>query len=150
VTKELSTKTVPEIHEWLTRFGLSNLETAYPHELSGGMRQRVAFLRTLMTGKELLLLDEPFGALDTMTKRNMLNWVLDIWEELQKTILFITHDIEEAILLSDRIYILTDRDASAPLEVKVNLPRPRNTNHIYQPEFTEMRKKLEGSIQHGH
>jgi putative hydroxymethylpyrimidine transport system ATP-binding protein len=128
------------IRDWLTRFGLSQFEQAYPHELSGGMRQRVAFLRTIMTGKELLLLDEPFGALDSLTKRNMHAWLLGMWEELQNTVLFITHDLEEAILLSDRIYILRDGKLQ---EFAVNLPRPRNTDSIYQAEFMEMRKELE-------
>ncbi len=104
IAKENKRQKLPEIQEWLARFGLTEYENAYPDELSGGMRQRVAFLRTLMTGRNLLLLDEPFGALDSMTKRSMHSWLLGLWDELQKTVLFITHDLEEAILLSDRIY----------------------------------------------
>ncbi|MCM3569545.1 ABC transporter ATP-binding protein [Neobacillus mesonae] len=134
-----------EIHEWFSRFGLKGYENAFPDELSGGMRQRAAFLRTIMTGKELLLLDEPFGALDAMTKRNMHTWLLGLWEDLQKTVLFITHDLEEAILLSDRIYLLGDAHVR---EWKVNLPRPRNSDQIYQPEFIELRKELERLIHH--
>ncbi len=134
-----------EVREWLTRFGLSGLEKAFPDELSGGMRQRAAFLRTIMTGKELLLLDEPFGALDALTKRNMHSWLLGLWEDLQKTVLFITHDLEEAILLSDRIYLLGDADIR---EWKVSLPRPRNAEQIYQSEFIELRKELERLIHH--
>lgn len=122
---------------WLSRFGLSEYEQAYPHELSRGMRQRVAFLRTIMTGKELLLLDEPFGALDSLTKRNMHAWLLGMWEELQKTVMFITHDLEEAILLSDRIYLLKD---SGVKEWAVKLTRPRDTDFVYKAEFMEMRK----------
>ena len=98
-----------------------------------------------MTGKDLLLLDEPFGALDSMTKRNMHSWLLGLWGELQKTVLFITHDLEEALLLSDRIYIL-QRDGIE--EWKVNLARPRSSELIYQTDFIRMRKELEWLIQH--
>ncbi len=136
---------LPEVQKWLSRFGLSGYEKAFPDELSGGMRQRAAFLRTIMTGKELLLLDEPFGALDALTKRNMHSWLLGLWEELQKTVLFITHDLEEAILLSDRIYLLGGPDVQ---EWKVGLSRPRNSEQIYQPEFIELRRELERLIHH--
>ncbi|MFK9090634.1 ABC transporter ATP-binding protein [Bacillus salipaludis] len=147
VMRENSQQRIPEIREWLARFGLAEVEKAYPDELSGGMRQRVAFLRTIMTGKDLLLLDEPFGALDSLTKRNMHSWLLGLWEDLQKTVLFITHDLEEAILLSDRIYLLGSETIQ---EMKVNVPRPRNTEFIYQSEFFAMRKELGRLIQHEH
>jgi putative hydroxymethylpyrimidine transport system ATP-binding protein len=143
VTNERKQARLPEIKEWLARFGLAEYENTYPNELSGGMKQRVAFLRTLMTGKELLLLDEPFGALDSLTKRNMHKWLLGLWGELQKTVLFITHDLEEAILLSDRIYVLQVKGIK---ELKVNLPRPRSSQLIYQSEFLTMRKELEWLI----
>lgn len=145
VTKEKKKSKLLEVREWLVRFGLADYENSYPNELSGGMRQRAAFLRTLMTGKDLLLLDEPFGALDSMTKRNMHSWLLGLWGELQKTVLFITHDLEEALLLSDRIYIL-QRDGI--VEWKVNLARPRSSELIYQTDFIRMRKELEWLIQH--
>jgi putative hydroxymethylpyrimidine transport system ATP-binding protein len=145
VRKESKQQKLTEIREWLSRFGLADYEKAYPHELSGGMRQRAAFLRTIMTGKDLLLLDEPFGALDSLTKRNMHSWLLGLWGELQKTVLFITHDLEEAILLSDRIYLLKDEGVH---EMRVNLPRPRSSELIYQPEFMAMRKELEWLIHH--
>ena len=144
VSKERTQQNVSEAREWLSRFGLADVEKAYPHELSGGMRQRAAFLRTIMTGKELLLLDEPFGALDSLTKRNMHSWLLNLWGELQKTVLFITHDLEEAILLSDRIYLLK---GTGVMELKVNIPRPRTSDQIYEAEFFEMRKELERLIQ---
>lgn len=140
VTNERKQARIPEIREWLSRFGLAEYEKAFPNELSGGMKQRVAFLRTLMTGRDLLLLDEPFGALDSLTKRNMHSWLLDLWGELQKTVLFITHDLEEAILLSDRIYLLQDTGIK---EMKVTLSRPRSSQLIYQSEFITMRKELE-------
>ncbi|WP_419880812.1 ABC transporter ATP-binding protein [Peribacillus sp. B-H-3] len=142
--KKRSTK---EIVEWIDRFGLSGYENAYPHELSGGMKQRAAFLRTIMTGKDLLLLDEPFGALDSMTKRSMQSWLLELWGELEKTVLFITHDLEEAILLSDRIYILGKKEGSLK-EIKVEFPRPRTPDFIYEPLFLKKRKELERLIQH--
>lgn len=135
---------IPEIREWLLRFGLVDVEKSFPHELSGGMKQRVAFLRTIMTGKELLLLDEPFGALDSLTKRNMHSWLLGLWGELQKTVLFITHDLEEAILLSDRIYLL--KGSGRVQEIKIDLPRPRSSEQIYQADFMNLRKELERLI----
>jgi len=145
VAKENKKVKLPEVRESLTRFGLADYEESFPNELSGGMRQRAAFLRTLMTGKELLLLDEPFGALDSMTKRTMHSWLLGLWGELQKTVLFITHDLEEAILLSDRIYVLKPDGIK---EWKVNMPRPRSPELIYQEDFIRMRKELEWLIQH--
>ncbi|WP_312470880.1 ABC transporter ATP-binding protein [Neobacillus sp.] len=145
VSKENSQRRIPEIREWLDRFGLTEWESAYPDELSGGMRQRVAFLRTIMTGRGLLLLDEPFGALDSLTKRNMHNWLLGLWGELQKTVVFITHDLEEAILLSDRIYLLGRETLQ---EINIKLSRPRSSELIYQSEFITMRKELEWLIHH--
>jgi putative hydroxymethylpyrimidine transport system ATP-binding protein len=145
VSKENSRRKIPQIREWLARFGLAEVEKAYPDELSGGMRQRAAFLRTIMTGKDLLLLDEPFGALDSLTKRNMQSWLLGLWGELQKTVLFITHDLEEAILLSDRIYLLGRESLQ---EVKVSLSRPRSAELIYQSEFITMKQELERLIHH--
>lgn len=143
ITREKKQGKIAEIREWLSRFGLAEYENAYPHELSGGMKQRVAFLRTLMTGRDLLLLDEPFGALDSMTKHNMHSWLLELWGDLQKTVLFITHDLEEAILLSDRIYLLSGDGKSRVKEMKIDLPRPRRSEIIYQTEFISMRKELE-------
>jgi putative hydroxymethylpyrimidine transport system ATP-binding protein len=146
LSKENKQQRMMEIKEWLSRFGLAGYEKAYPHELSGGMRQRAAFLRTIMTGKDLLLLDEPFGALDSLTKRKMHRWLLELWGDLQKTVLFITHDLEEAILLSDRIYLLPSSERQLVQEIKINLPRPRNSELIYQSEFIAMRKELEWLI----
>lgn len=143
LAKEKKQENRTKISEWLTRFGLAGYEKAYPHELSGGMKQRVAFLRTIMTGREVLLLDEPFGALDSMTKHNMHSWLLELWGDLQKTVLFITHDLEEAILLSDRIYLLMGEENGLVKEWKVELPRPRSSELIYQPEFIALRKELE-------
>lgn len=146
ITKENKKTKILEIKNWLSQTGLAEYENAYPHELSGGMKQRVAFLRTIMTGRDLLLLDEPFGALDSLTKRKMHSWLLELWGNLQKTVLFITHDLEEAILLSDRIYLLPGKGSQLIQEVKVNLPRPRRPELIYQSEFIAMRKELEWLI----
>ncbi|MNH82533.1 Carnitine transport ATP-binding protein OpuCA [compost metagenome] len=130
------------IMDMLERFGLGRWAGAYPHELSGGMRQRAAFLRTLAAGGNLMLLDEPFGALDALTKREMHHWLLSLWGELQRTILFITHDLEEALLLSDRI-LLMPRGGGALEEMNVDLPRPRQPGVHATARFLELRMELE-------
>ena len=115
-----------EAKKRLTQLGLRGFENSYPTQLSGGMRQRVALVRTLLFRKEFLLLDEPFGALDAMTRTVMQSILLDIWAEARQTVLLITHDIEEALLLADKIYVLTARPAKLKAAVPVPLPRPRN------------------------
>ena len=110
----------------LRRFGLERFEHAYPALLSGGMRQRVALVRTLLCRKDLLVLDEPFGALDAMTRAALQGYLLRLAAEFGRTILFITHDIEEAVLLSDRIYVMTARPGRVHTEMAISLPRPRS------------------------
>ena len=110
----------------LAQLGLSGFETSYPMQLSGGMRQRVALVRTLLFRKEMLLLDEPFGALDAMTRTVMQSILLNVWRDSGQTILLITHDIEEALLLADKICVFTARPATLKAEIAVPLPRPRN------------------------
>lgn len=122
---------------WST-FGLDGAEERYPHQLSGGMRQRVAFLRTVLGGHELLLLDEPFGALDALTRTQMQAWLLSLWQRLGRTILFITHDAEEAALLSDRVYVLH----GSATEIPINLPRPRQTGMVTDPTLLERRAAI--------
>lgn len=100
-----------EVKKHINDFGLSGFEYKYPSQLSGGMKQRANFLKTYLTSKDIMLLDEPFGALDSMTRRKMQRWLLDLTKEMNSTILFITHDIEEAILLSNRIYIISEKPA---------------------------------------
>jgi putative hydroxymethylpyrimidine transport system ATP-binding protein len=126
----------------LTDFGLGDVAGAYPHELSGGMRQRVAFLRTALGGQDLLLLDEPFGALDALTRSTMQEWLLSLWSRLQKTVLFITHDAEEAVFLSDRVYALSGNPVTNAVEVAVDLPRPRRYELVTTPVFQAKRAVL--------
>ena len=121
---------VKEARQRLTQLGLSGFENSYPMQLSGGMRQRVALVRTLLFRKEILLLDEPFGALDAMTRTVMQSILLDIWAADRQTVLLITHDVEEALLLADKIYVLTARPATLKAEVPVPLPRPRNITDV--------------------
>ncbi|MCL5677545.1 MAG: ABC transporter ATP-binding protein [Firmicutes bacterium] len=116
-------------------FGLTGAEDRYPHQLSGGMRQRVAFLRTVLGDHPVLLLDEPFGALDALTRAQMQQWLLDLWDRLGKTVLFITHDAEEAALLSDRVYVLKGRG----VEIPIGLPRPRRYGMVTDPALVERR-----------
>ena len=118
-----------EARDLLRRFGLERFEWYYPALLSGGMRQRVALVRTLLCQKDLIVLDEPFGALDAMTRTAMRGHLLRLVEEFGRTILFITHDIEEAILLSDRIYVMTARPGRIRTEITVQLARPRDPAH---------------------
>ena len=108
-----------QVLEQLPVLGLEGTEHKYPHELSGGMRQRVSFLRSLLGGGELLLLDEPFSALDAMTRMSMQEWLLQVWERHRKTILFVTHDVDEALLLSDRVLIAVESPVSTLKEIAV-------------------------------
>ena len=119
-----------EAQQRLAQLGLSGFENSYPMQLSGGMRQRVALVRTLLFRKEILLLDEPFGALDAMTRTVMQSILLDIWAEDRQTVLLITHDVEEALILADKIYVLTARPATLKAEIPVSLLRPRNITDI--------------------
>ncbi|MFC2095753.1 ABC transporter ATP-binding protein [Candidatus Bipolaricaulota bacterium] len=107
------------------QFGLSGFESLYPNQLSGGMRQRLALIRTFLAHRDILLLDEPLGALDPLTRATLQNWLLGVWSELKKTVLLVTHDAEEALLLSDRILVLTERPARLQLDQLVDLTRPR-------------------------
>lgn len=115
-----------EAIELFDHFGLSGFESLYPSQLSGGMRQRLALIRTFLTHRSILLLDEPLGALDPLTRATMQNWLLGVWSELKKTVLLVTHDAEEALLLSDRIVVLTERPARLQLDQDVKLARPRD------------------------
>ncbi|HQT68001.1 MAG TPA: ABC transporter ATP-binding protein [Acetobacteraceae bacterium] len=122
--------------------GLEPFETSYPHQLSGGMRQRVGIVRALAPGPKILLLDEPFGALDAQTRQIMQQILLNIWQGLGISVLFVTHDIDEAIFLSDRIYVMTSRPGTLKAEIAVDLPRPRDPAIMVAPEFISLRAQL--------
>jgi ABC-type nitrate/sulfonate/bicarbonate transport system ATPase subunit len=131
-----------EARHWLTKVGLRGFEHAYPHMLSGGMQQRAAFLRALLAPQELMLLDEPFSALDALTRSEMQRWLLELWEENRRSVLFITHNIEEALLLSNRIYVFSGRPGSILHTVDVPFPRPRRDEITDSPEFLKLKRQL--------
>lgn len=118
--KEKKSKAREEVRQYFKVFGLEGYEDKYPKELSGGMRQRANFMRTYVNSNDIMLLDEPFGALDSITKSSMQKWLLDIRKKVTSTILLITHDIEEAILLSDRIYVISNKPSSVSMEIVVD------------------------------
>ncbi|MFD4369673.1 ABC transporter ATP-binding protein [Rhodococcus sp. NPDC058521] len=123
-------------------FGLAGFEDARPAQLSGGMRQRAAVLRTVVQELPLLLLDEPFGALDSLTRTDMQNWLQHVWQQYRWTVLMITHDIREAVYLSDRVVLLSNRPATIRKEVTIDLPRPRTLSTITSPEFVSAERQL--------
>lgn len=131
-----------EAKEMLPLFGLEEFANSYPATLSGGMRQRAAFLRTVLCHKDVMLLDEPFGALDALTRAQMQVWLLDLWERLRRTVLFVTHDIDEALLLSDRVYVLSARPGRVRSEMAVRLARPRRLEMVTTATFVQMKKTL--------
>lgn len=126
----------------LEKIGLAHIQNKLPHELSGGMRQRVSFLRASMSNSDILLLDEPFSALDAMTKMHMQEWLLEQWNQTQTSIVFITHDIIEALFLSDRIFVIHDTPIKMMEEIKVPLARPRTREQLDSPEIIELKNKL--------
>lgn len=126
--------------ELFETFGIDGIQYSYPDELSGGMRQRAAFLRTYLSSNGVALLDEPFSALDTFTKSKLHQWYLNVVEKINLSTLFITHDIDEAIVLSDRIYILDGGGISA--EIKINAPEPRNVNFNLTNEFLDYKRQI--------
>ena len=127
-------------------FGLEGTEKKFPHQLSGGMRQRAAFLRTYLSSEGVALLDEPFSALDTITKTAVHEWYLKIMEEIRLSTLFITHDIDEAILLSDRIYILSGKPGRITDEFVIDLPKPRSSSLIFTENFIRYKKMISEKI----
>lgn len=128
--------------EMIERAGLEGYEKAYPHELSGGMRQRVAFIRSLLSPQSLICLDEPFSALDEFTRLDMQKWLLSIWESNKQSILFVTHNIEEAIYLSDRIIVLSANPATVKREFTIPFDRPRDENLLLTQEFLQWKKAI--------
>ncbi len=126
----------------IERYGLAGFEQHYPHELSGGMRQRASLLRTMLYDRDVILLDEPFGALDAQTRMLMQSWLLGVWSDLQKTILFVTHDIDEAIYLSDEIHVFSARPGRIKATIDVALPRPRAQDVVTSAGFMELKRTL--------
>ena len=139
-----------EVEKYIDTFGLTGFQNKYPNKLSGGMKQRANFLQTYLTSNDIMLLDEPFGALDSITRSNMQQWLLDIKKNMNSTILLITHDVDEAVLLSDRVYVISEKPAVIKGEIKVNLPKERGEETKLTEEFllikrevTDIMKKIE-------
>jgi len=130
--------------EWLRRVGLAGFGDRYPHQMSGGMRKRLALAQTLILSPDILLMDEPFSALDVQTRQLMENELLDLWAQDRKSVLFITHDLEEAIALSDRVVVLSAGPATRPIgDFKVDLPRPRDVQEIRMtPAFLALHREI--------
>ncbi|MCA9830812.1 MAG: ABC transporter ATP-binding protein [Dehalococcoidia bacterium] len=130
----------------MERFGLAGFERAWPSQLSGGMRQRLALLRTFLAPAKTMLLDEPFGALDAITRREMHGWLQSVLGAEQRTVLFITHDVEEALLLSDRVYVMSPRPGRIIADVPVTFPKPRPSGAVLAPEFIRLKAELLGAL----
>jgi ABC-type nitrate/sulfonate/bicarbonate transport system ATPase subunit len=127
---------------YFAEFGLEGTQKKYPRQLSGGMRQRAAFLRTYLFSDQVALLDEPFSALDTITKSKMHRWYLEVMERIRLTTVFVTHDINEAILLSDRIYIMSGRPGGIGAEIAIETPREERQDYDLTEEFLEYRRQI--------
>ena len=139
-------KAEAEAMEWLEMVGLSKFTDSYPEQLSGGMKQRVAIARSLANRPEILFLDEPFGALDAQTRSSMQAYLLKIWQNVDVTVFFVTHDLDEAIYLSDRILVLRANPGEIDELIEVPVPRPRTPGQFLTPEFLATKKRLEELI----
>ncbi|MCW3481831.1 ABC transporter ATP-binding protein [Neisseriaceae bacterium JH1-16] len=129
--------------DWVRRVGLAGFEHHYPHQLSGGMRKRVALAQTFINEPEILLMDEPFSALDVQTRTLMQDELLSLWRDNGASVVFVTHDLEEAIALADRVFVLTKGPATVKRVVEIDLPRPRVTSEIrYSPRFLELSRQI--------
>jgi NitT/TauT family transport system ATP-binding protein len=135
-----------EARQWLDMVGLAKFENLYPHELSGGMKQRVAIARALANNPRVLIMDEPFAALDAQTRCQMQSYLLQIWKKVDATILFITHDLDEAAYLSDRILVLGTNPGGIVEFIENPVPRPRSDAQFLSPEFLALKKRLEEHI----
>lgn len=131
------------------RFGLEGFQQAWPGELSGGMRQRLALLRTFLCGRDVLLLDEPFGALDAITRRDMHVWLQQVLADDRRTVLLVTHDVEEALVLSDVVIVLSDRPARIVDQMPVGIPRPRTLDAVTDDAFVAAKSKLLAALEAG-
>ncbi|MBL0898703.1 MAG: ABC transporter ATP-binding protein [Reyranella sp.] len=139
---------VAQAEQWLRRVGLAGFGDRYPHQMSGGMRKRLALAQTLILSPDILLMDEPFSALDVQTRQLMENELLDLWAQDRKSVLFITHDLEEAIALSDRVVVLSAGPATRPIgDFRVDLPRPRDVSEIRMtPAFLSLHREIWGAM----
>jgi ABC-type nitrate/sulfonate/bicarbonate transport system ATPase subunit len=133
----------------LFEFGLHGFEQAWPSTLSGGMRQRVAFARTVVTGRRALLLDEPFGALDALTRLDMQHWLLGVWDRMRATVILVTHDLEEAVHLADRVYVMSGSPGMIRAEVAITLARPRSPDVIASPAFARLKGAILAALRSG-
>lgn len=124
----------------LRRYGLGGFENRYPAELSGGMRQRAALLRTMLCDRDVILLDEPFAALDAQTRSEMQEWLLDVWDDFKKTVIFVTHDVDEGVYLSDEVVMMSGRPGRIIERVAIELARPRKRAVITSPAFVEYKQ----------
>lgn len=136
----------PLARRFLSHYGLAGFEDRYPAQLSGGMRQRAALLRTIMFNRDVILLDEPFGALDALTRAQMQEWLLDLWDDLDKTVLFVTHDVDEALYLSDTVYVMSPRPGRIVARLDVPLDRPRKPSVVTSREFVELKEVALGLL----
>lgn len=128
--------------ELLERFGLVGFERAWPSSLSGGMRQRVALLRTFLVPRPVLLLDEPFGALDAITRRDMQSWLQDVWAEDGRTVLLVTHDVDEALFLADRVLVMSGRPGRIVCDLPVQVRRPRTASDLTEPVLVGLKREI--------
>ncbi|WP_338470011.1 ABC transporter ATP-binding protein [Niallia sp. XMNu-256] len=135
-------KNVEKAKAMIEKAGLKDYLHSYPTQLSGGMKQRVSFIRALLSPQPLILLDEPFSALDELTRQDMQKWLLSIWDEYRKTILFVTHNIDEALFLSDRIVLLSAKPAKIINEFVIPFQRPREENLLLTDEFLDWKRKI--------
>ncbi len=130
----------------LERFGLGGFERSWPWQLSGGMRHRAAFLRTALLGRPAMLLDEPFGALDGITRADMQQWLLEVWEEVGSTVVLITHDVAEAVFLADRVYVMSPRPGRVAAELAIDLARPRGLELLETSAFAAHEARLREAL----
>jgi len=142
LTRRVTATDREQAASFASRYGLGDFLNHYPGSLSGGMRQRVALMRTLALNQPLLLLDEPFGALDAQTRFEMQQWLLQVWRDSERTVLFITHDVDEAVFLSDRVLVMSPRPGRVVDDLAIDLPRPRTLETLTSPAFTTLKAKI--------
>jgi ABC-type nitrate/sulfonate/bicarbonate transport system ATPase subunit len=136
------TKSIARAREYIVKYGLAGFEDYYPRHLSGGMRQRAAFLRTMMLDNEVMLLDEPFGALDAQTRMSMQEWLHEVWRDSKKTIIFITHDVDESLFLAEEVLVLSYRPSHILKKIQVPLPEKRDYSMMADLEILKLRGEL--------